>query len=139
MDLAIFSQTESTVSQASSAAGFMGLAVAVISMIGTAIANYNARKVARDKMEMERQTALDKMQFDHKFTRLEDSQQRCLDDHKECKEETKQIRVELAACKEHHEAAAKKQDELVKRQDSSEFERKEILKKIETIEAKTSV
>lgn len=128
-----------TVQVAGGAAGFMGLAVAVISMVSSAITNVNARKTARDKMEMERQTERDKMEFDTKLIRLEDAQKRCVEDHQECKEETKQIRVELAECKDHHEAAARDRADLAKRADESERERTEMKNKIATLEAKTSV
>lgn len=105
-------QTRTLIAAGSTAASLVSLGVAVIAMIGTALANANARNVAKDKMEIEMRTARDKLEFDAKIVKLQVSQDQCVQDHKECKEETDKIRKKLKECEDHHETSVRDREIL---------------------------
>ena len=75
--------------------GLAGVGMAAVAMIGTIVNSIMGYRTTRDKLL-----------YDAKIMRLEDSQARCLADHRECKEETTAIKVELKDCRDHHETSA---------------------------------
>lgn len=81
--------------------GIGAMVMAAIAMVGTVV---NAILGYR--------TQMGKLQYDSRIQELEIGQERCLEDHKECKEETTQIKSELKACREEHHAAALDREQM---------------------------
>ncbi len=79
--------------------------MAVLSLAGTVAANFNARKLAKDKAEFERLAAKDKQEFDLKV--MEIQQDAALHG-----EGLIEMREELAKCRERHETSERGRDDL---------------------------
>lgn len=71
--------------------------MAILSLIGTIFANINARAVARDKMEFERQATRDKMEFDTKLLELQNELGNCREQHRQSEMDRAELRKELDA------------------------------------------
>ena len=87
------------------AASWTGFALAALSLVGTVLANINARKVAKDKADTDRQAIKDKQDFDLKVMEIQEDARRKDDDLKE-------LREELSKCREQHDASEKDRDTL---------------------------
>lgn len=79
--------------------------MAVLSLAGTVAANFNARKLAKDKAEFERLAAKDKQEFDLKVMEIQQDAARK-------DEELIEMREELAKCREQHETSERDRDDL---------------------------
>lgn len=79
--------------------------MAVLSLAGTIAANFNARKLAKDKAEFERLAAKDKQDFDLKVMEIQQDAARK-------DEELIEMREELTKCREQHEASERDRDDL---------------------------
>lgn len=79
--------------------GWAAVVMSSVAMIGGAI------KTVSDSVSA-RRTASDKLQYDTKLVTLELTQARCLEDHKNALKETCEIKLELKACRDHHQEAA---------------------------------
>lgn len=86
-------------------ASWAGVAMAAIALGGTIATALNNRRIARDKMEYERQTARDKLEFDAKFVSLEAKTEACEEKHAACEEKHDGLEKKLDECQKQHQNA----------------------------------
>lgn len=76
---------------------WIAVAMAGVSLVGNLIAAVNARLLARDKLELERQTARDKLEFDAKLTATTAALAGCEEQHAKSQKDRDSIHARLAA------------------------------------------
>lgn len=96
--------------------------MATLSLIGTAISTFNARALARDKLEFERSMARDKMEFDACRIDLESR----LD----------LVSQKLADCTAQHERSEIDRVELREKIDAIEADRTDLRRQLDDVRAK---
>lgn len=100
-------------------AGWAALVLAVLSVIRNELTNYNARLAARDKAELDRQTALDKQTFDLKVMEIQK-------DASIKEREIAELREELKDCRSQHASSEKDREWLRTELETSRKETREM-------------
>lgn len=109
-----------------SGASLIGVAISIVALIGTAISNYNSRRLAKDKLDADAVA----LQFNAKTLRLEAEHANCLERAEELKrqaveslarveelkhenlERVHELRGQIADCEEKHAESLKDRAEL---------------------------